>query len=94
MQAHLLERPSQRLDVGVRQVLREVSLDSVAVVAACLLHGLEAIAREDDEDRATIMLGTDAANETFLLHTIDDTSETALAVEDPLRRLVHGDAVG
>ena len=36
--------PRRRVDVASSRVLREVSLDSVAVVAACLLHGLEALA--------------------------------------------------
>ena len=79
MRAHLLERASQRLDIGVRQALREVSLDSVAVVAASLLHGFDALVGEGDEDRAASVLGANATNESFHLHAVDDMSEAGRA---------------
>src|SRR5215208_1602916 len=50
VRAHLFERAGQRLDVGVAQVPREVSLDSVAVVAASLFHGFGALVGRGDKD--------------------------------------------
>ena len=46
----LLECAGERFDVGVREVAREVLVDSVAVMAARLLHRLAALVREEDED--------------------------------------------
>ena len=94
MRTHLFERSSERPNVRVRQVLREVSFDSVAVVAAGLFHCLGAFVGEDDEYRAAIMLGAKAMDESFLFHSVDDTGEAALAVEDPLGELGHRDAFG
>jgi hypothetical protein len=48
--ADLLERPVERLDVGVGEVAGEVLFDCVPVVAAGLLHRVAALVGEDDED--------------------------------------------
>ena len=45
-------RSRERLDVGVGEVSREVSLDPVAVVATGVFHRLGALLGQDDEDRA------------------------------------------
>jgi hypothetical protein len=86
MGADLLERARERPDVGIRQVA-EVLLDSVPVVAAGSLHGLAPRVRKKDEDRAAVVLRTDAPNEAGFLHPVDDAGEAALAVQDPLGEL-------
>ena len=80
-------------DVRVGQVPGEVSVDAVSVVEAGALHRLGALLGQEDEDRAPVVLGADAADEPSLLHAVDDPGEAALAVEDPLGQLVHGEAV-
>jgi hypothetical protein len=94
MGADLFERPSQRLDVGVGEVMGKVLLDRVPVVAASLLHRPAAFVGEDDEDRAAVVLGADATDEAGLFHSVDDTGEAALAVEDPFGEHIHAQAVG
>ena len=94
MRAHFLERAGERLDVGVGKVLREVSLDAVAVIATCLFHRLRALRGQDYEDRAAIVCGVDSLDEPCRRHAVDDASKTALAVEDPFGELVHADASG
>jgi hypothetical protein len=49
---------------------------------------------EDDEDRAAVVLGANAADEAGLCESVDDAGEAALAVEDPFGELVHAQAVG
>ena len=90
----LAECPGQRRDVGVAQVAGEVLLDPVPVMAPRTLHRRAAIVREDDEDRTAVVLRPDAADEAGRFHPVDDTRETALAVEDPVRELVHPEAAG
>jgi len=92
--ADLLERAGERFDVAVSEVAGEVLADRVPVVAARLLHRLAASVGEDDEDRPAVVLGADAADEASLSHPIDDAREAALAVEDPLGKLVHAQTVG
>ena len=65
MGADLLEGARERFDVCVGEVLREVSFDSVSVVAAGALQRLGALFGEDDEDRAAVVFGADAADETL-----------------------------
>src|SRR5205807_424518 len=48
--ADFLECAGEVFDVGVAEVAGEVLIDSVAVVAARLLHGCPALLGEDDED--------------------------------------------
>ena len=93
MGAEFLEGADERLDVGVGEVAGEVLFDPVSVVAAGLLHRGAALAGEDDEDRAAVVFGPDAADETSFFHPVDDASEAALAVEDPLGQLVHSQPV-
>jgi len=85
----LLERSGERLDVGVRQVTREVLFDSVPVEAPRALHHLAALVGENDEDRAAVGVRADAADEAGLFESIDDAREAALAVQDPFGELVH-----
>ena len=93
MGADLLERAGEGFDLGVGEVLGEVAFDSVSVVAAGVLHGGGALVGEDDEDRASVVFGADAADESGLLHPVDEAGEAAFAVEDPSRELGHRDAV-
>ena len=76
-------------DVGVGQVTRKVLLDRMAMVTASRLHRLAPLVCEDDEKRPAIVLGPLTAHEARLFHAVDDPSEAALAVEDPLGELVH-----
>ena len=57
--ADLFERAGEGFDVGVGEVLGEVSLDSVSVVAAGALERLGAFVGEDDEDRASVVFGAE-----------------------------------
>ena len=93
MRADLFEGLRERSHVCVRQMLREVSLNSVSVVAPRALERRGARFGKDDEDRAAIVFRTNALDETHLLHPVDDSSESALAVEDPVGERVHRDAV-
>ena len=92
--ADLFEGAGEGFDVGFGEVLGEVSFDSVSVVAAGVFHRLGALVGEDDEDRAPVVLGADAADESGFFHPVDDAGEAALAVEDPVGELVHRDAFG
>ncbi len=94
MRADLLEGPGERLDVGVVEVAREVLLDSVPVVLPGALEGDTPGFGEDDEDRPAVVPGPHASDEIGGLHAIDDAGEAALAVEDPLGKLVHPQSVG
>src|SRR5204862_891955 len=89
----LLEGAGEGPGVGVGKVLGEVAVDAVAVVAAGALHRLGALLGEHDEDRAAVVGGADAADEPGVLHAVDDTGEAALAVQDLVGELGHGDAV-
>ena len=93
MGADLLEGMRERFHVCACQVLREVSFDSVSVVAARAFERRGARFGEDDEDRAAIGLRTNALDEARLFHPVDDSGEPALAVEDPVGERVHRDAV-
>src|SRR5436190_10962809 len=92
--AELFERPGQGLDVGVGEVAREVLFDPVPVVAASPLHRTAALVRQDNEDRAAVVLGTDALDEASFFHSVNDAGEAALAVQDPLGELIHAQPVG
>ena len=87
--AQLLECAGQSLDVGVAEVLGEVLLDRVPVVATGLVDHGAAVVGEDDEDRAAVVFGADAADEAGVLESVDDAGEPTLAVEDSLSELVH-----
>ena len=89
VRADLLEGPGERFHVCVREVTREVSFDSVSVVAPRALEGRGARFGEDDEDRAAIVFRTNALDEARVFHPIDDSREAALAVEDPVGERVH-----
>ena len=93
MRADLLEGLRERSHVCVRQMLREVSFDSVSVVAPRALERRGTRFGEDDEDRAAIVFRTNAPDEAHLLHPVDDSGEAALAVEDPVGERIHRDAV-
>jgi len=93
VRADFLEGSRERSHVCVRQVLREVSFDSISVVAPRAVERRGARFREDDENRAAIVFRTNSLNETRLLHPVDDSGEAALAVEDPVGERVHRDAV-
>ena len=58
--ADFFEGAGEGLDVGLGEVLGEVAFDSVAVVAAGVFHRLGALVGEDDEDRASVVLGAEA----------------------------------
>jgi len=91
--ADLLEGTRERSHVCVRQMLREMSLDSVSVVSPRALERRDARVGEDDEDCAAIVLRPNAPDETRLFHPVDDPGEPALAVEDPVGERVHRHAV-
>src|SRR3954469_8918764 len=63
MCAHLFERTGDRLDIGICEVLREVPLDSLAVMSAAALHRLGALVGEDDENPPPVVLRADAVHE-------------------------------
>src|SRR5438093_3944838 len=92
--AEFLEGADERLDVGVGEVAGEVLFDPVPVAAAGLLHRGAALAGEDDEDRAAVVLGAHTLDEAGLFHSVDDAGEAALAVEDSFGELVHAQATG
>jgi len=89
-----LERASERLDVGVGEVAREVLFDCVPVVPASLLHRDAPLVGEDDEDRAPVVVGADALDEAGLFQTVDDAGEAALTVEDAFGKFVHAQTTG
>ena len=93
MRADLLEGPRERFYVCVRQVLREVSFDSVSVVAPRALERRSTRFGEDDEDRPAIVFRTNALDEPRRFHPVDDSGEAALAVQNPVGECVHRDAV-
>ena len=76
--ADFFEGAGEGFGVCVGEVLGEVAIDAVAVVAASVLHRLGALVGDGDEDRAAIVGWTDAADEPGLLHTVDDAGEAAL----------------
>jgi len=80
--------------MSVSEVAGEVLFNRVPVVAAGSLHRVAAVVGEDDENRAAVVLGPNAADEAGLFHSVDDAGEAALAVEDPLGELVHAQTVG
>ena len=92
--ADTFERAGESFDVGLGEVLREVSFDSVSVVAPSELHCFGARVSEDDENRAAVVFGAVAADEPCLFHPVDDAGEAALAVQDPFGELVHADPFG
>lgn len=94
MAADLLEGACERLDVGVGEVLGEVPVDSIPVVAAGLVQLFGARVGQNDKDRTPIVRGVDAADEPPLFHSVHDTCEAALAVKDAFRELVHANALG
>ena len=94
MGAEFFECAGEGFDVGVGEVAGEVLFDRVPVVAAGSLHRVAAVVGEDDENRAAVVLGANAADEAGLFHSVDDTGEAALAAEDPLGELVHAQTVG
>ena len=94
MRADFLESSRQRFHVRVRQVLGEVSLDTLAVVAARTLERGGARLGEDDKNRAAVVVRTDAFDETGFFHPVDNSGESALAVEDPVGEHVHRDTIG
>ena len=63
--------------------------DRVAMVAAGLFHHGPAFVGENDEDRAAVVFGAHAADETGLLESFDHAGEAALAVQNPFGELVH-----
>jgi hypothetical protein len=71
-----------------------VSFDSVSVVPAGICHRVAASLGENDEYRAPVALRANATDEARLFHPVDDTGETALAVEDSLSERVHRDTFG
>ena len=89
MLAHLLERPLQRREVSLVQVLDEVLADAAAMHGACGLQRLEAFGRDEHEDHAPIVRRAVAPNEPFLLHPVDHPGQAALARQDPLGELGH-----
>src|SRR6266568_8736761 len=92
--ADLFEGAGEGFDLVFGEVLREVSFDSVSVVAAGIFHRVAAFFGENDEDRAPVVLRANATDESRLLHPVDDTGEAALAVQDPVSQRVHRDAFG
>ena len=66
MGADLFQCAGEGFDVGVGEVLGEVSLDSVAVVAAGALQRLGAFVGEDDGDRASVVFEAVTADEPCL----------------------------
>lgn len=93
MRADFLEGSRERSHVCVREVLSEVSFDSVSVVASRALERRSASLGEYDEDRATIVSRTNAADEARLFHPVNDSGKAALAVENAVGERVHRDAV-
>src|SRR6266581_3519415 len=90
--ADLFEGTGEGFDLVFGEVLREVSFDSVSVVAAGIFHRVAAFFGENDEDRAPVVLRANTTDEARLFHPVDDTGEAALAVEDSLGERVHRDA--
>jgi hypothetical protein len=74
----------ERLDVPVGEVAGEVLFDSVTVVSARTFHRLATVVGEQDEDRPTVVLRADTADETGRPHAVDNAGEAALAQQDPL----------
>jgi len=93
MRADLFERAGEDFDVGVCEVVGEVALDSIPVVAASLAQLLGARVGQDDQDRTAIVGWADAADEPHLFHAIHDSGEATLAVKDPIRQLIHPNAI-
>ena len=93
VRTYFLERSHEGLDVCIGKVLGEVSFDSVPVVSAGAFERFRTRVGENDEDRASVSLGPDAPDESRLFHPVDDSSEAALAEEDPVGQLVHRHAV-
>src|SRR5512133_1473553 len=87
--ADLLQGTDERPDVGLGEVIREVSCNPVPVVPAREFLRLVALLGEHDEDRAAVVLGANAADELRSLHPVDDAREAALAVKDPVGERVH-----
>src|SRR5439155_247901 len=71
VRADLFEGAGEGFDLVFGQVLREVSFDPVSVVAAGAFHRLGAVVGENDEDRAPVVLGANAADEPCLFHPVD-----------------------
>ena len=94
MRADLLERPGERLHIGVVEVPREVLLDTVPVMPSGALERGAPGFGEDDADRPAVVRRSHPPDEIGGLHAIDDAGEPALAVEDPLGKLVHPQSVG
>ena len=90
----LFECAGEGSDVGVGEVLGEVSLDAVSVVAAGVFERLCAFVGEDDENGAPVVFGAGAVDESCFFHAVDDSGEAAFAVEDPFGECVHRDALG
>jgi len=89
----LVESAGEGLDVDVGEVLGEVPLDSIPVVATGLAQLFRARVGQDDQDRTPIVRRTDALDEPTLFHSVHHVSEAALAVKDPFRELVHANAL-
>ena len=89
----LVESAGEGLDVDVGEVLGEVPLDSIPVVATGLAQLFRARVGQDDQDRTPIVRRPDAADEPTLFHSVHHVSEAALAVKDPFRELVHANAL-
>jgi hypothetical protein len=89
----LVESAGEGLDVGVGEVLGEVPLDSIPVVAAGLAQLFGARVSHNDQDRTPIVRRADASDEPSFLHSVNHMSEAALAVKDPFRELVHANAL-
>jgi hypothetical protein len=68
--AEFFECAGERFAVAVAEVLSEVLLDRVAVVAARLLHRRAALVGEDDEDRAAVVVRADSLDEAPLFEPL------------------------
>ena len=66
------------MSVSVRG--REVLFDPGVDQGAGVVHRLAAVRSLEHEDRAAVVVGAVAADETGLLHPVDDAGEAALAV--------------
>src|SRR2546421_7991540 len=71
--ADLFEGAGEGLDLVLGEMLREVSFDSVSVVAAGMFHRVAAFFGEHDEDRAPVVWRADATGAARPFHPVDAT---------------------